>query len=282
MSLPGQVPSTPRQVSPTVGDTIWVARTVAVPAGATLRPADWDAPEPIERLGAPRVTARGDSAEIAYPIVIWKPGALTVQVPGPLLLGAGGRIDSLAPEPVVVRVGSVLPAVSADSGIAPQPRADFVPRTSTSPVPLLVLLGLTALLLAPLHWWWRRRGRPQPRPALPAPGMRVPPLDQWADAGESRAVASVATSRLRALIAARMPAAHPGLDTQDLLRTVAGRFDWPLTELADLLRSLDEARFGQVPFPDATGLARWAEELAPRLVPGIVPGLAPGLAPEAA
>jgi len=62
-----------------------------------------------------------------------------------------------------------------------------------------------------------------------------------------------------------MPAAHPGLDTEEVLRTVAGRFDWPLTELADLLRSLDEARFGHTPFPDATGLARWADELAPRL-----------------
>lgn len=261
-----QVPSPAAGARPTVGDTLWVTRTVAVPAGATLRPADWDAPDPIERLGAPRVTARGDSAEIAYPIVIWRPGELTVQVPGPLLLSAGGRIDSLPPQPVAVRVGSVLPVVSADSTLAPQPRADFVPRTSTSPLPLLVLLAVSAAVLVPLHWWWRRRGRPHPRPPLPAPGMRVPPLDRWADAGESRAVASVATSRLRALLAMRMPSAHPGLDTEAVLRAVAGRFDWPLAELADLLRSLDEARFGHVPFPDATGLARWADELAPRLV----------------
>ena len=100
----------------------------------------------------------------------------------------------------------------------------------------------------------------------PAPGLREPPLDRWADAGESRAVAAVAPARLRAQIATRMPAAHAGLDTEDVLRAVAGRFDWPLAELGDLLRSLDEARFGHTAFPDTTGLARWAEAMAPRLV----------------
>ena len=252
--------------APTVGDTIWVARTVAVPAGATLRPADWDAPDPIERLGPPRVTSSGDSASIAYPIVVWRPGPLTVTIPGPLLLHSGGQVDSLPPAPVAVRLSSVLPAVPADSTLAPQPRAEFVPRATVSPVPLLVLLVAAALLLAPLHWWWRRRGRPRPRPVLPTAWADAP-LERWADAGESRAVASAATARLRAAIAARMPAAHAALDTDDLLRVVSARTDWPLAELGDLLRALDEARFGHTAFPDALGLARWSDELAPRLVP---------------
>ena len=260
-AVPGQTPA------PTVGDTIWVARTVALPAGATVRPADWDAPEPIERLGAPVVTARGDSVEVAYPIVVWRAGPLTVELPGPLLLRAGGPIDSLPPQPVSLRIASVLPAVPPDSSLAPQPRADFVPRTSATPIPLLVLLTAAVLLLAPIHWWWRRRGRPRSRIALPIPGPDEPPLDRWADAGETRAVASVATARIRGLIAARMPPAHVGLDTESLLRTVSGRADWPLAELGDVLHSLDEARFGHSPFPDAIGLARWVEELAPRLVP---------------
>jgi hypothetical protein len=253
--------------APTVGDTIWVVRTVAVPSGATLRPADWDASDPVERLGPPRVTPHGDSADVAYPIVVWRPGLLTVEVPGPLLLGAGGRIDSVPPQAVSLRIASVLPVVPADSTLAPQPRADFVPRTSVTLLPLLILLAAAALLLAPLHWWWRRRGWPRARPNLPAPGAHEPPLQRWSDDGELRAVASAATRRLRALIAERMPAAHAGLDTEDLLRAVAGRIDWPLAELTDLLRSLDEARFGHTSFPDAVGLARWADELAPRLVP---------------
>jgi hypothetical protein len=252
---------------PTVGDTIWVARTVALPPGTTLRPADWDPPDPIQRLGPPRVTPHGDSADVAYPIVIWRAGQLTVDVPGPLLLTDGGRIDSVPPRPLDLHVASVLPAFTPPDSLAPQPRADFVPRTSLTALPLLVLLVAAAVLLAPLHWWWRRRGTPRPRPALTLLGEVGPPLDRWSDAGETRAVASVATRRLRAHIAARMPAAHPGLDTEDLLRAVAGRTDWPLAELGDLLRSLDEARFGRAGFPDAVGLARWADELAPRLVP---------------
>ena len=119
----------------------------------------------------------------------------------------------------------------------------------------------------PLHWWWRRRGTPRPRPALALLGEAGPPLDRWADAGESRAVASVAAQRLRSLIAARMPSAHPGLDTEDVLRVVAPRTDWPLGELADLLARWTRRASARRAFPDAVGLARSADELAPRLVP---------------
>jgi hypothetical protein len=260
-------PQAPPPNAPTVGDTIWIARTVAVPPGTTLRPADWDPPDPIQRLGAPRATPHGDSVDVAYPIVVWRPGQLTVQVPGPLLLGEGGHIDSVAPRTQQLWIASVLPPAIPPESLAPQPRADFVPRTAVSVGPLLILLALAALLLAPLHWWWRRRGTPRPRPALTLLGDVAPPLERWSDAGETRAVAAVATLRLRALIAARLPAAHTGLDTEEVLRTVAGRTDWPQAELGDLLRSLDEARFGEISFPDAIGLARWADQVGPRLVP---------------
>jgi hypothetical protein len=266
ISTTAQVGAAPRQSRPTVGDTIWVARTFAAAPGVTVRAADWDAPEPIERLGAPVVTSQGDSTTVAYPIVVWRAGPLTVDLPGPLLLKAGTPVDSLPPQAIPLDVASVLPTVPADSSLAPQPRADFVPRTSATLVPLIVLLVAAALLLAPLHWWWRRRGPSRARPVLPASGPVEAPLDRWADAGESRAVASIATARLRALIAARMPAAHVGLDTESVLLTVSGRSDWPLAELADVLRSLDEARFGDTTFPDAVGLARWVEELGPRLM----------------
>ncbi|MEO6058293.1 MAG: hypothetical protein ABIQ49_15825 [Gemmatimonadales bacterium] len=252
--------------APTVGDTIWVGRTVLVPPGTTLRPADWDAPDPIERLGPPRITPHGDSADLAYPIVVWRTGALSIELPGPLLLHPGGRIDSLRPESLRLTIGTVLPAAPADSTIAPQPRAGFVPRSSASLLPLLLLLLVAALVLVPLHLLWRRRGRPRPRPELPVPADEAP-LERWADAGESRAVVSVAASRLRALIAARLPAAHPGLDTEELLRAAAVRADWPLEELAGLLRTLDEARFGDVGADDALGLARRARELGFRLAP---------------
>jgi len=264
-ALQGQGPGS--SPAPTVGDTIWVARTVAVPPGTTLRPADWDPPDPIQRLGPPRLTPHGDSADVAYPIVVWRAGPITIDVPGPLLLSQGGRIDSVPPRPQAIRIASVLPAATPPESLAPQPRADFVPRTSVSAIPLLILLLVAVILLAPLHWWWRRRGKATPRPALALLREVSAPLDRWSEAGESRAVAAIAARRLRSVIASRMPAAHPGLDTEDLLRVTARRGDWPLAELAGLLRALDEARFGHAAVADPIGLARRADELAPRLVP---------------
>jgi len=255
------------QAPTTVGDTVWLARTIAAPAGSTIRPADWDPPDPIERLGPPRVILQGDSAAVSYAVVVWRTGPLTVELPGPVVQGPDGGIDSLPSQSISLAVSSVLPATSPDSSLAPQPRADIVPRSSASAVPLLVLLAVSAVLLAPLHWWWRRRGRPGPQ-LVEATAVRPDlPLQRWADAGELRAVASAAASRLRGRIAERLPSAHAGLDTEDLLRAPAVRDDWPLGELGDLLRALEEARFGHSAFPDAIGLARWADELAPRLVP---------------
>jgi hypothetical protein len=251
---------------PTVGDTIWVSRTVAVPPGHTVRPGEWEPADSIELLGPARVVLRGSQAVIAYPIVIWRPGAYSLAPPGPLLLGADGSVDSLASEPVELLVASVLPRVPPDSTLRPQPRAEFVPRAATTPIPLILLGTLAVLLLTPLHWWWRRRGRPAgriPRHDTDEPMAEV--LERWADAGEFRAVAAAAAVRVRAAIGHSLPAAHPALDTEAVLSHLAARADWPVAEIGDLLRSLDEARFGRTTFPDVIGLARWAAELEPKL-----------------
>jgi hypothetical protein len=254
---------------PTVGDTIWVTRTVDLPPGRSLRAAEWEVAEPIELLGPPRIALRGGSADVSYPLAVWRAGSHTIQVPGPLLLSADGGVDSLGGETVTLRVGSVLPRAAIDTSLRPQPRADFVSRPATTPLPLILLLIVAIALLAPIHWWWRRRGQPARKPA-PADmgGPAKPPLERWADAGESRAVAAAATSRLRAALAARLPGALPSLDTEAVLAHVAEqRPDWPMAELGDVLRALDEARFSNGALPDALGLARGAAELEPRLVP---------------
>ena len=129
----------------------------------------------------------------------------------------------------------------------------------TRPWLLLLLLGLAA-------WWWRRRGRPRPRPLAKLVDPARPPLERWADDGEARAVAAAATVRLRSVIAGRAEGATPALDTDALLAHLrAQRPDWPLRELGDLLRSLDQARFGTDAVTDPVGLARRAAELEPRL-----------------
>ena len=80
---------------PTVGDTIWVTRTVDLPPGRTLRPADWQPADPVELLGPPRIRLGDGRAELAYPVAIWRTGPHILEIPGPLLLAADGRVDSL-------------------------------------------------------------------------------------------------------------------------------------------------------------------------------------------
>lgn len=250
---------------PTVGDTIWLSRTVALPAGRTPRAADWRPEDPVEVLAPPVMTPRGDSITITYPVVIWRAGDQVVEVPGPLFLGSGGEVDSLPAERRTIRVSSVLPRVPADSALAPQPRADYVPRGAHSILPVILALVFALLLLVPLQWWWRRRG-PVPAPHPPGPATRPVPLDRWADSGESRAVAASVTSGLRATIARHTPSAHRGLDTETLLTQLAAeRPEWPLADIGALLRALDEARFGAGRETDVTRLVRGAADLESRL-----------------
>jgi hypothetical protein len=251
---------------PTVGDTVWLSRTVAVPPGHIVRPSDWEPADPVELLGRPHVVMTGDSARISYPAVIWTPGPQVIELPGPLLLGPGGRVDSLAGEQTRVTVRSVLPRAVPDSAIPPQPRAGLVPRQETSIVPLVILWSLALVLLLPLHLWWRRRGKPAPA-APPSRDFPEPPLERWADDGEYRAVANVAAVRLRAALAQRVAAAHPGLDTERLLAELAAaRPDWPLEELGDLLRALDDARFSDSGSPDALQLSQSTLAMRDRLL----------------
>lgn len=254
------------QGGPTVGDTVWLSRTVGLPSGHVVRAADWDPADPVELLGRPRVVVTGDSARISYPVVIWRPGPQLIDLPGPLLLGPGGTVDSLPSERVRLDLTSVLPVVPRDSTLPPQPRAALVPRRGVSLTPLLVLWSLGLVLLFPLHLWWRRRGKPAP-PAPLVTDLPDPPLARWDDAGEYRAIANLAAARLRAAVAQRVAAAHPGLDTERLLAELAAvRPNWPLEELGGLLRSLDDVRFGRAGSPDAFELSQSTLTMRDRLL----------------
>ena len=253
---------------PTVGDTIWLRRTVRVAAGYTVRAAQWEPAEPVQLLARARVRVTGDSAEVAYPVVVWQPGRHLVELPGPLLLGPGGTVDSLGPDRVRLDVRSVLPPVPPDSVLSPQPRAALVGRKAVSPLPLALLWLTSVVLLLPLHLWWRRRGKPtRGAPVTIPPEALQPPLARWADAGEQRAVAHLATAQLRAALAERVPAAHTGLDTERVLAELAAaRPTWPLEELGALLRSLDDVRFGAVTSLEALKLSRSSMALRDRLL----------------
>ncbi|MEA2722497.1 MAG: hypothetical protein QOH59_268 [Gemmatimonadales bacterium] len=253
--------------APSVGDTVWLSRTVRVPAGYAVRATDWEPADPIELLGRGQVVITGDSARITYPVVLWRTGQHAVDLPGPLLLGPGGTVDSLAAARVNLEVRSVLPRVSPDS-LAPQPRAGLVTRRVVSLAPVLGLWLAAAILLLPLHLWWRRRGKPA-RTTAPSlrPEALTAPLARWADAGEHRAVANVAAARLRAAVEQRVASAHPGLDTERVLAEIAAaRPEWPLQELSQLLRALDDVRFGLVSSSEALRLSQATTEMSDRLL----------------
>ena len=72
---------------PTVGDTIWLSRMVGIPAGAAVRPQPWSPTGDVEALGPARLQRRGDSMEVAYPAVVWRPGVPEVKVRSPSLAG---------------------------------------------------------------------------------------------------------------------------------------------------------------------------------------------------
>lgn len=251
---------------PTVGDTVWLRRFVpAAPARALeARPLESEA-ELFDVLGPPVITRAGGTATLSWPVVFWVSGRQEVTLPAVLLTGADGRVDSVPPQPIAVQVATVLPTVR-DSQLAPQPAASFVRvvhRAWWPPALAVLLAGLAAWLIW-REWHRRRVGRSGMDAVTPA----FPPVERWARAGETRAVAHSAAEYLRAAAAAALPEAHQGLDTERFLAVVAARRPgWPVEDLAGCLRRLDLLRFG----PDGTPhdpVALWSEArtLAGRLV----------------
>lgn len=255
----------PPRALPTVGDTVWVRRSVRVPSRYTARAAEWELTGDVELLGPAQLILDGDSATVRYPLVAWTAGTHRVEVPSPTLLAPDGSVDSLSPATVTFSVRSVLPD-RPPSQLQPQPPAGLVTRRTVSLLPPLLLLLAAAALLAPLHWWWRRRGRPLP--ALDAPPRPTVPLDRWAEAGEARSVLALASARIRGAIARAEPEAHERLDPAACIALLAERRpDWPVAQIASLLRALDAARFAPGTGADAGGLYRSADALAARLEP---------------
>lgn len=252
--------------APTVGDTVWLARTIAVPAASRIEPRRFEGRAgEFDPLGPPAIVRAGDRATLRWPAVFWATGRHAVELPAVLLTGTGGTVDSVPARSVAVEIASVLPPAARESALAPQPAAAVVPVRRRAWWPALVAL-LAAAGGAWLLWRrWTSRGEVPGAPERAA--AAVPPVDRWAAAGEVRAVAHSAAARLRGAVAAAFPPAHEGLDTERCLRLLADqRPAWPLDDLARCLRGLDILRFG----PDDTGanpFALWteADALATRL-----------------
>jgi hypothetical protein len=173
---------------PTVGDTVWITRTVAVPAAVTVRPRPVPTSGLVEALGAPEIVLVGGRVRLRYPLVVWEPGTHQVTVPGPILVRTDGWSDTLPDWKETIVVASVLPEGASPDSLEPRPAVEIVPQSRRSSAPALGLLALALLLLWPLHRRWRRRGTSVAGPPAAPRGAPEPAqLMAWAEAGEYRA-----------------------------------------------------------------------------------------------
>ena len=249
-------------LQPTVGDTIWLERTVPAAPGWRVRAGKLESRTVAEPLGdAIAVPARGgDGWTVRYAIVAWAPGSITLDMPPLWRLGPDGTADSLPGGAATFRVASVIP----DSVTAPVPQPSLGPLrlTRASPIPVIAAVLLAAGALLGLIAWRRR-------PPRRVPGARALALDaaipdaRWLAAGEPKAVAARAAHRLRSAIARAIPEAHEALSTPECLASVErARPDAPLRELRELLGTLDEVAFATAYSVDVAPLAARAGALA--------------------
>src|SRR5213076_1814500 len=246
--------------APTVGDTIWLERAIAVPAGWQVRAGKLDATEAVEPLADPAVLRRAGGWVVRYAVVVWKPGVHKLGLPPLWRLGPDGRADLTAGGTTSLSVASVIP----DSLLRPSPQGLLAPLRAAhrDPVPPLVALALAAGLLATGVVVRRRRPRTL-EPAPPVPLEREVPDTRWLAAGEPKAVAERAIWRLRAALVRAVPEAHPALDTAECLAVVErARPDAPLRELRDLLEQLDRVTFASAHGTDVAALRHGASARA--------------------
>lgn len=250
---------------PTVGDTVRLARRVPAPAGATLRPEPLRATDRITPLAPPIIHADSGGFTVTYVIAPFVTGRVAIAMPPVQVIDLSGATTTVLGDSALVDVVSVLP----DTG-HPAPRASVGPyrRPVRRAAPLVIALALAVMLLA--GWWaWRlRTGRPRP-PAGPPPVVPSPPIDRWLAAGEPRAVAALATERLRGGIERLVPHATRALASGELLAVLeAERPGWPLREIREMLAALDRARFAPLAADDAGELVEQTDELLAWLVEG--------------
>jgi hypothetical protein len=199
----------------TVGDTVWLERSVGLPPGVSVRPRPLSSSPRLDALAPPRVVVRERVAVLQYPVVFWRPGTHRVELPGPILVRPDGWSDTLPPLVTRVEVATVLPPGPRDS-VTPRPFEAPIERPARSALPILVLLGVVGVLLLPVHTWWRRRG-PEPPAPTPREERRAGPeeLNVWLAAGEWAAALEGWSALIRAV-----PGDSP--ERQALLRRLAG------------------------------------------------------------
>lgn len=249
---------------PTVGDTVWLERSVIAPAGWRVRAgklvpgSDF---EPLTDPGVLRAPGPTGGWIVRYAVALWTPGEHTLTLPPVWRLGPNGETDSLPGGRARVQVRRVIP----DSVSQPQARGAIAPLRPErrSALPALAAAALAGGLLAGVLALRRRSRTAKPSPEAPVE-PQVPDA-RWLGAGEPRAVAARAAAQLRIALARAYPRASPALSTAECLAILA--HDVPperLRPLAELLPQLDRVAFSPPPAKgaDVAALARQARALA--------------------
>jgi hypothetical protein len=247
----------------TVGDTVRLVRRVnaAPDVQARLRPLS--ATPALEPLTRPRAAYAEGDLTMLYTVALFEPGGHAIAMPPAELLHPDGRVETIPGDTAWIEVASVIPA--EDTLPMPRAAADPLVRNPSGVIPLLVLFGF--VLGAAAAWGVaRRRTRPRPGPGDVEIEPAEPPIERWATAGESRAVAAVTADRLRQHIAQLIPRAGRHLDTEECLHVLNDEVpEWPLRETGEVLRALERARFAPAVPSDVVDVVEQADRLKERL-----------------
>jgi hypothetical protein len=201
---------------PSVGDTVWVERTITNAGAGVLRPQPWSLGAVGQQLGPAIVQLESSGAVVRYPLVFWYAGEHQLIMPGPVLVRRDGSSDTLPASPVKVRVASVLPAGVSRARLEPRPARVLLPLEAVTllPVAVLVLVVLLATGLVALRW--RRQGR-LPRHGHSAAGAApLATFERWAASGEYRA----ALHELAWLLAERLRMSQDLAQTAELQKVL--------------------------------------------------------------
>jgi len=250
---------------PSVGDTVWLERVVAAPAGWRVRPGRLPTGENYEPLSDPLVVRHASGWLVRYAVVIWSPGTVSLAPPPVWRLGPGGEADSTAGGAVAIAVRSVIPDTLTNPNFQP-PLSPLWPEVRRPVAPAIATVVLVVTLLGGIAFR-RRPPRKMPAPATP----KVPESvgdERWISSGEPRAVAARASAELRAALARAVPAAQPSLSTLEALVIATPELlQAQQRELATVLTSLDQVGFAAVHGVEVRELAKRARALAEEIAP---------------
>lgn len=252
-----------RPATATVGDTVYLSRSLPAAPGVRVRPQPLARTPVVEPLTDPIVEQRADLVTVRYAVAVFEPGAQRIAMPAVELLYPDGNSETVLGDEAVVTVRSVLPP--GDSLPEARPSLAPVPRPLRDRAPFLLLAGVVVVGSGAWAMVRRRlRPRPQGKDGGGSPGGAAPPA--WVEAGELRAAAASVAERLRRTLERLEPGAGTGLPIDALMALLRLRRPaWPLSELEELLHTLERARFAPAVPDDVLILEERAAGLAQRV-----------------